>query len=169
MANGCVIILMDYRIGDYYVRRHFHRNFSDGYSQAPKSMARSSIDFNRSHSSRSGGLGRAARCVRDHATSAWRRTMSALLLNGAFSIGGRLNATSNFRLLMWWTAPATGITMCKLRYQTTRAACRLLAKPGPTEATETWSGVPPTPGLLGSNFRFPQLRTSIGIGDEGDS
>ena len=87
--------------------------------------------------------------------------MSALLLNSAFSIGGRLNATSNFRLLMWWTAPATGITMCKLRYQTTRAACRLLAKPGPMEAADTWSALPPTPGVNAEATIFGAERTRI--------
>ena len=34
--------------------------------------------------------------------------------------------------------------------------CLELAINAPIEAPETWSGVPPTPVLLASNFRFPQ-------------
>ncbi len=52
--------------GWWNIGRDFDRDCPDGSSQARKSIAQSSIDRKRGHSSRSGGLGCAARCIRDH-------------------------------------------------------------------------------------------------------
>ncbi len=48
-------------------------------------------------------------------------------------------------------------------------ACPSLAINAPMEATETESVVPPIPGVNAESAVIGVQRTSIGIGDEGDS